>query len=61
MPCRHFYTCKGCGEELKPLPGDCCVFLFLRHGAVAAGPDRAMLLVAAEMVVIGFGILRLLQ
>ena len=20
------YACKDCGDELKPLPGDCCVF-----------------------------------
>ena len=24
--CLHFYRCEGCGELLKPLPGDCCVF-----------------------------------
>jgi len=24
--CQHFYVCKGCGEKLKPKPGDCCVF-----------------------------------
>ena len=24
--CVVIYACKGCGEELKPLPGDCCVF-----------------------------------
>lgn len=24
--CTIFYDCKGCGERLKPLPGDCCVF-----------------------------------
>lgn len=24
--CQWFYECKGCGELLKPLPGDCCVF-----------------------------------
>jgi hypothetical protein len=24
--CQFFYVCKGCGEKLKPLPGDCCVF-----------------------------------
>ena len=24
--CQFFYVCKGCGETLKPLPGDCCVF-----------------------------------
>jgi hypothetical protein len=31
--CRFFYTCKGCGETLKPLPGDCCVFC--SYGTVA--------------------------
>ena len=24
--CQFFYDCKGCGERLKPLQGDCCVF-----------------------------------
>lgn len=24
--CQHFYKCEGCGELLKPQPGDCCVF-----------------------------------
>src|SRR4051795_9570312 len=24
--CRFFYDCKGCGQRLKPLAGDCCVF-----------------------------------
>jgi len=24
--CQHFYRCTGCGEMLKPKPGDCCVF-----------------------------------
>jgi uncharacterized Zn finger protein len=24
--CQHFYRCTGCGELLKPMPGDCCVF-----------------------------------
>ena len=24
--CQFFYDCKGCGERLKPLSGDCCVF-----------------------------------
>lgn len=24
--CQFFYECKGCGEILKPNPGDCCVF-----------------------------------
>ncbi|HXK58247.1 MAG TPA: GDCCVxC domain-containing (seleno)protein [Gammaproteobacteria bacterium] len=24
--CQWFYECTGCGELLRPLPGDCCVF-----------------------------------
>ena len=24
--CRFFFVCPGCGERLKPRPGDCCVF-----------------------------------
>ena len=24
--CRFFYDCRHCGEVLRPLPGDCCVF-----------------------------------
>ena len=24
--CQFFYNCKGCGEVLRPLKGDCCVF-----------------------------------
>jgi hypothetical protein len=24
--CQFFYVCKGCGQKLKPLAGDCCVF-----------------------------------
>jgi len=24
--CQWFYGCKGCGEMLKPRPGDCCVY-----------------------------------
>ena len=24
--CQHFYTCAGCGQMLRPLAGDCCVF-----------------------------------
>ncbi|WP_283809857.1 GDCCVxC domain-containing (seleno)protein [Bradyrhizobium sp. MOS003] len=25
--CQFFSDCKGCGERLKPLLGDCCVFV----------------------------------
>ncbi|PHS15362.1 MAG: hypothetical protein COA86_14190 [Kangiella sp.] len=24
--CQWFYECKSCGELLKPLKGDCCVY-----------------------------------
>ena len=24
--CVYFYECKRCGSQLKPKPGDCCVF-----------------------------------
>jgi hypothetical protein len=35
--CQFFYECKGCGERLKPLTGDCCVF-------VSTDPDQLALL-----------------
>jgi hypothetical protein len=34
--CRFFYYCKGCGERLKPKPGDCCVFC--SYGSVPCPP-----------------------
>ena len=24
--CQYFYDCRNCGEVLRPLKGDCCVF-----------------------------------
>src|ERR1700693_2926889 len=24
--CQLYYVCTGCGERLRPAPGDCCVF-----------------------------------
>ena len=33
--CVAFYDCKGCGETLKPPPGSCCRFLFIRLCAVS--------------------------
>jgi hypothetical protein len=24
--CTWFFACPACGEVLRPLPGDCCVF-----------------------------------
>ncbi|MFY9894233.1 MAG: GDCCVxC domain-containing (seleno)protein [Xanthobacteraceae bacterium] len=37
--CRYFYDCKGCGAQLKPLPGDCCVFC--SYGSVPCPPVQA--------------------
>jgi hypothetical protein len=37
--CRFFYDCNACGERLKPLPGDCCVFC--SYGSVPCPPIQA--------------------
>src|SRR3972149_2841446 len=37
--CLFFYDCTGCGEHLKPLPGDCCVFC--SYGSVPCPPIQA--------------------
>ena len=37
--CQYFYDCKGCGERLKPKPGDCCVFC--SYGSVPCPPVQA--------------------
>jgi len=34
--CQFFYDCKDCGERLKPVPGDCCVFC--SYGSVPCPP-----------------------
>ena len=34
--CQFFYDCMGCGERLKPKPGDCCVFC--SYGSVRCPP-----------------------
>ena len=34
--CQFFYDCKGCGERMKPKPGDCCVFC--SYGSVSCTP-----------------------
>ena len=36
--CQFFYVCKGCGERLKPLAGDCCVFC--SYGSVRCPPKQ---------------------
>jgi hypothetical protein len=37
--CQFFYDCKGCGERLKPLAGDCCVFC--SYGSVPCPPIQS--------------------
>lgn len=37
--CQFFYVCKGCGERLRPKPGDCCVFC--SYGSVRCPPMQA--------------------
>jgi hypothetical protein len=37
--CQFFYDCKGCGQRLKPLPGDCCVFC--SYGTVKCPPMQS--------------------
>ncbi len=34
--CLYFYACSGCGTQLKPLKGDCCVFY--SYGTVPCPP-----------------------
>ena len=50
--CQFFYDCKGCGQRLKPKPGDCCV-LCSYVGAVPAGPaEREVLLRPASVALL---------
>jgi hypothetical protein len=37
--CWFFYDCKGCGQRLRPKPGDCCVFC--SYGSVPCPPIQA--------------------
>ncbi|WP_085641593.1 GDCCVxC domain-containing (seleno)protein [Marivita geojedonensis] len=34
--CQWFYKCKSCGQLLKPLQGDCCVYC--SYGTVPCPP-----------------------
>ena len=36
--CLYFYDCGGCGQQLKPLKGHCCVFC--SYGRVPARRSR---------------------
>jgi hypothetical protein len=37
--CRILYACTGCGRELRPKPGDCCVFC--SYGSAPCPPIQA--------------------
>jgi hypothetical protein len=37
--CVYFYVCTACGDTIKPLPGDCCVFC--SYGSVPCPPIQA--------------------
>jgi hypothetical protein len=39
--CQFFYECKGCGERLRPLAGDCCVFC--SYGSAPCPPIQSNL------------------
>ena len=34
--CLWVYACKACGAQLRPLPGDCCVFC--SYGSIPCPP-----------------------
>ena len=37
--CQFFYECEGCGELLRPLSGDCCVYC--SYGDIKCPPVQA--------------------
>lgn len=37
--CQFFYDCKGCGTELRPQSGHCCVYC--SYGSVPCPPIQA--------------------
>jgi hypothetical protein len=37
--CIVVYTCRGCGTELRPRPGNCCVFC--SYGSLPCPPVQA--------------------
>lgn len=34
--CQYIYRCKGCGHEMRPKRGDCCVFC--SYGSLPSPP-----------------------
>ncbi|WP_407112201.1 GDCCVxC domain-containing (seleno)protein [Bradyrhizobium sp. LMG 9283] len=37
--CQYFYICKGCGTQLQPKAGDCCVFC--SYGTMPCPPKQS--------------------
>lgn len=38
--CTYFYECRSCGERLRPLSGDCCVFC--SYGTQKCPPEQGV-------------------
>ena len=36
--CLYFWKCPACGTDVRPRPGDCCVFC--SYGSVRCPPSR---------------------
>ncbi len=58
--CQFFYDCKGCGERLKPWPGDCCVFCSYgwcvvrpcsKDNPAARIPSRSITMVSGDLII----------
>ena len=49
--CQFFYECKGCGQRLKPKPGDCCVFC--SYGTALCPPKQAGLCCSQDIGMAG--------
>jgi hypothetical protein len=55
--CQFFYECEGCGELLRPQPGDCCVFC--SHADVSCPPCQQAAMFRRRLLRLAFQ--RLLQ
>jgi hypothetical protein len=44
--CLYFYDCRGCGAQLRPKPGDCCVFC--SYGSAPCPPVQQTRAAAGE-------------
>ena len=50
--CEFFYRCAGCGEMLRPLEGDCCVFC--SYADVGCPPCQVESALKQELVRLAF-------